>query len=85
VSLRRSSTLTPALLAANRRNASTGPRTERGENWARVSLQRRGTNLVNRSWRFPGNSYMAEKKIRCHRKDRKKEGPQKCRFIRLYL
>jgi hypothetical protein len=44
VSLRKSPTLTPALLAANRRNAqkSTGPRTERGKNWSRVNRLRTG-------------------------------------------
>jgi len=44
VSLRKSPTLTPALLAANRRNArkSTGPKTERGKNWSRVNRLRGG-------------------------------------------
>jgi hypothetical protein len=39
VSLRKSPTLTPALLAANRRNAqkSTGPRTARGKAWSRLN------------------------------------------------
>ena len=44
MSLRKSPTLTPALLAANRRNAqkATGPRTERGKNWSRVNRLRSG-------------------------------------------
>jgi hypothetical protein len=51
VSLRKSPTLTPALLAANRRNAqkATGPRTERGKNWSRVNRLRTGTR--SRSFR----------------------------------
>ncbi len=51
MSLRKSPTLTPALLAANRRNAqkSTGPRTERGKNWSRVNRLRSG--LRSRSFR----------------------------------
>jgi hypothetical protein len=44
MSLRRSPTLTPALLAANRRNAkkSTGPRTARGKAWSRLNRLRNG-------------------------------------------
>jgi hypothetical protein len=44
MSLRKSPTLTPALLAANRRNArkSTGPRTARGKAQARMNALRRG-------------------------------------------
>jgi hypothetical protein len=44
VSLRKSPTLTPALLAANRRNAkkSTGPRTARGKAWSRLNSLRHG-------------------------------------------
>ena len=44
MSLRQSPTLTPALLAANRRNArkSTGPRTARGKAQARMNALRRG-------------------------------------------
>ena len=51
MSLRMSPTLTPALLAANRRNAqkSTGPRTERGKNWSRVNRLRSG--MRSRSFR----------------------------------
>ena len=39
MSLRKSPTRTPALLAANRRNAqkSTGPRTRRGKAWSRLN------------------------------------------------
>ena len=39
MSLRKSPTLTPALLAANRRNAkkSTGPRTAQGKAWSRMN------------------------------------------------
>ena len=39
MSLRKSPTLTPALLASNRRNAkkSTGPRTAQGKAWSRLS------------------------------------------------
>ena len=44
MSLRKSPTLTPALLAANRRNAqkSTGPRTARGKAQARMNALRTG-------------------------------------------
>ena len=44
MSLRKSPTLTPALLASNRRNAkkSTGPRTERGKSIARLNSFRHG-------------------------------------------
>ena len=44
MSLRKSPTLTPALLAANRRNAqkSTGPRTARGKAWSRLNRLRHG-------------------------------------------
>jgi hypothetical protein len=44
VSLRKSPTLTPALLASNRRNAqkSTGPRTARGKAWSRLNRMRSG-------------------------------------------
>jgi hypothetical protein len=44
VSLRKSPTLTPALLASNRRNAkkSTGPRTARGKGWSRLNRLRNG-------------------------------------------
>ena len=44
MSLRKSPTLTPALLAANRRNAkkSTGPRTARGKAWSRLNSLRDG-------------------------------------------
>jgi hypothetical protein len=53
MSLRKSPTLTPALRAANRRNAqkSTGPRTERGKNWSRVNPLRTGRRS-NRYGRF---------------------------------
>jgi hypothetical protein len=46
VSLRKSPTRTPALLAANRRNAlkSTGPRTRRGKAWSRLNPLREGWN-----------------------------------------
>jgi hypothetical protein len=48
VSLRKSHCLTPALLAANRRNAKTptGPRTARGKAWSRLNHMRDG-------WRSP--------------------------------
>ena len=48
MSLRKSPTLTPALLASNRRNArkSTGPRTARGKAWSRLNSLREG-------WRSP--------------------------------
>ena len=48
MSLRKSPTLTPALLAANRQNAkqSTGPRTARGKAWSRLNRMRDG-------WRSP--------------------------------
>ena len=48
MSLRKSPTLTPALLASNRRNAreSTGPRTVRGKAWSRLNSLREG-------WRAP--------------------------------
>jgi hypothetical protein len=44
MSLRKSPTLTPALIAANRRNAkkSTGPRTARGKAWSRLNRLRHG-------------------------------------------
>jgi hypothetical protein len=44
VSLRKSPTLTPALLASNRLNAkkSTGPRTARGKAWSRLNRFRHG-------------------------------------------
>ncbi len=44
MSLRKSPTLTPALLASNRRNAkkSTGPRTARGKAWSRLNPLRNG-------------------------------------------
>jgi len=44
MSLRKSPTLTPALLASNRRNAkkSTGPRTARGKAWSRLNRLRHG-------------------------------------------
>ena len=44
MSLRKSPTLTPALLASNRRNAkkSTGPRTARGKAWSRLNRLRDG-------------------------------------------
>lgn len=44
MSLRKSPTLTPALLASNRRNAkkSTGPRTAQGKAWSRLNRLRKG-------------------------------------------
>jgi hypothetical protein len=44
MSLRKSPTLTPALLAANRRNSkkSTGPRTGRGKAWSRLNNLQHG-------------------------------------------
>jgi hypothetical protein len=44
MSLRKSPTLTPALLASNRQNAkqSTGPRTARGKAWSRLNRMRHG-------------------------------------------
>ena len=44
MSLRKSPTLTPALLAANRRNArkSTGPRTRRGKAWSQLNRLKEG-------------------------------------------
>ena len=44
MSLRKSPTLTPALLAARRQNAkkSTGPRTARGKAWSRLNNMRDG-------------------------------------------
>jgi len=44
VSLRKSPTLTPALVASNCRNArkSTGPRTARGKAWSRLNRFRHG-------------------------------------------
>jgi hypothetical protein len=44
MSLRKSPTLTPALLEANRRNAqkSTGPRTAQGKAWSRLNRLRHG-------------------------------------------
>lgn len=48
MSLRKSPTLTPALLASNRRNAkkSTGPRTARGKAFSRL-------NRLQEGWRSP--------------------------------
>jgi len=48
MSLRKSPTLTPARLAANRRNAliSTGPRTACGKAWSRLNGLRSGTRSV---------------------------------------
>ena len=48
MSLRKSPTLTPALIAANRRNAqkSTGPRTARGKAWSRL-------NRLKDGWKSP--------------------------------
>jgi hypothetical protein len=45
MSLRKSPTLTPALLASNRRNAqkSSGPRTAQGKAWSRLNHLRYGT------------------------------------------
>lgn len=45
MSLRKSPTLTPALLASNRRNAkkSTGPRSARGKAWSRLNSMRSGS------------------------------------------
>ncbi|MGA2985456.1 MAG: hypothetical protein ABSG32_16715 [Terriglobia bacterium] len=45
MSLRKSPTLTPALLASNRANAkkSTGPRTAPGKAWSRLNHLRNGT------------------------------------------
>jgi hypothetical protein len=44
MALRKSPTLTPALLAANRQNSkrSTGPRTARGKAWSRLNRMRHG-------------------------------------------
>ena len=44
MSLRKSPTLTPALLDSNRRNArkSTGPKTARGKAWSRLNHLRNG-------------------------------------------
>ena len=44
MSLRKSPTLTPALLASNRQNAkqSTGPRTAQGKAWSRLNHMRHG-------------------------------------------
>ena len=44
MSLRKSPTLTPALLASNRQNAkqSTGPRTAQGKAWSRLNRMRHG-------------------------------------------
>ena len=44
MALRKSPTLTPALLASNRQNAkkSTGPRTARGKAWSRLNRLRNG-------------------------------------------
>jgi hypothetical protein len=44
MSLRKSPTLTPALLASNRQNAkkSTGPRTAPGKAWSRLNRMRHG-------------------------------------------
>jgi hypothetical protein len=44
MSLRKSPTLTPALLASNRQNAkqSTGPRTAQGKAWSRLNRLRNG-------------------------------------------
>lgn len=52
MSLRKSPTLTPALLAANRRNAgkSTGPRTAQGKAWSRLN----GFRYGQRSHHFMG-------------------------------
>lgn len=52
MSLRKSPTLTPALLAANRRNASksTGPRTAQGKAWSRLN----GFRYGRRSHHFMG-------------------------------
>ena len=48
VSLRKSPTLTPALLASNRRNAkkSTGPRTARGKAWSRLNHLQNGLHSL---------------------------------------
>jgi hypothetical protein len=48
MSLRRSPTLTPARLAANRRNArkSTGPRTARGKAWSGLNGLRTGSRSL---------------------------------------
>ncbi|MGA3166679.1 MAG: hypothetical protein ABSF14_11240 [Terriglobia bacterium] len=55
MSLRKSPTLTPARLAANRRNArkSTGPRTARGKGWSRLNSLRSGarSSLYHGLWR----------------------------------
>ena len=54
MSLRKSPTLTPARLAANRRNArkSTGPRTARGKGWSRLNSLRSGarSSLYHGLW-----------------------------------
>ena len=48
MSLRKSPTLTPARLAANRRSAqkSTGPRTARGKAWSRLNGLRTGSRSL---------------------------------------
>jgi hypothetical protein len=48
MTLRKSPTLTPARLAANRRNArkSTGPRTARGKAWSRLNGLRTGSRSL---------------------------------------
>jgi hypothetical protein len=55
MSLRKSPTLTPARLEANRRNArkSTGPRTARGKAWSRLNSLRSGarSSLYQGLWR----------------------------------
>jgi hypothetical protein len=55
MSLRKSPTMTPARLEANRRNArkSTGPRTARGKGWSRLNSLRTGarSSLYHGLWR----------------------------------
>ena len=48
MSLRKSPTLTPALLDSNRRNAkkSTGPKTARGKAWSRLNHLRNGARSL---------------------------------------
>src|ERR1019366_9493045 len=68
MTLRKSPTLTPALLASNRQNAkkSTGPRTARGKAWSRLNRLRHGTSSLEfinfctaLSWAPPGPAQVA--------------------------
>ena len=75
MSLRKSPTLTPALLASNRRNAkkSTGSRTAWGKAWSRL-------NRILDGWQWPECSNLVKAPIRCTARHRCGDGPSSACF-----